>query len=82
MVIKTKLHLIAVEERSFTDASGKLVAYQQASLVDTSGNVFRASVNDEADIIVDHGDGEAEVDISSRNEKIKMRLLSFRPLGK
>jgi len=76
MQIKSDANLLGVIDKGFENKQGETISYREATLV-IDGDVFKCSVDKTADLQAVEGKGEATLDITSRDGKLKMRLMAF-----
>lgn len=76
MKLSTHANLLAIIDQSFDNKQGETVAYKEATIV-VDGEVFKCSVPKDSDIQKQEGKGEATLDITTRDGKLKMRLVAF-----
>lgn len=71
--------LLGASEKQFTGRDGKEVSYTEASVADEDGNVFRISAAQKEDELKQAANkqGRATLDLSVRDGKLKLRLVSF-----
>jgi len=76
MKVSTHAHLLGVIDKSFVNKQSETIAYREATLV-VDGEVFKCSVDKIVEFSSTEGEGDAELDITSRDGKLKMRLVGF-----
>lgn len=76
MKLSTHANLLGIIDQSFDNKQGETVAYKEATIV-VDGEVFKCSVPKDSDIQKQEGKGEATLDITTRDGKLKMRLVAF-----
>jgi len=68
--------MLGIIDKSFVNKQSETISYKEATLV-VDGEVFKCSVDKSAELTATEGDGDAELDITSRDGKLKMRLVAF-----
>jgi len=76
MQLKTNAYLLGLIDKSFKNKQGDDVAYREATLV-VDGEVFKMSVDKSIEPVADNEQVEATIDITSRDGKLKMRLVAL-----
>lgn len=76
MKVSTHAHLLGVIDKKFENKQGETISYREATLV-VDGEVFKCSVDKNVEFSSTEGEGDAELDITSRDGKLKMRLVGF-----
>jgi len=77
MKVSTSAMLLGIIDKGFVNKAGETVSYRNATLV-VDGEVFNATVDKTAELESVEGMGEAALDITSRDGKLKMRLFAFK----
>lgn len=77
MKVSTRAHLLGVIDKSFENKQSETINYREATLV-VDGEVFKCSVDKTVEFSSTETEGEAELDITSRDGKLKMRLVGFK----
>jgi len=76
MKVKTDGMLLGIIDKNFVNKAGETVSYREGTIV-VDGEVFACSVPKDSEIQKTDGQGEATLDITSRDGKLKMRLVAF-----
>jgi len=76
MKVSTHAHLLGVIDKEFVNKQSETISYREATLV-VDGEVFKCSVDKNVEFSSTEGEGTAELDITSRDGKLKMRLVGF-----
>lgn len=77
MQVKSSANLLGIIDKGFENKAGETISYREATLV-IDGDVFKCSVDKTAELNSIEGKGDATLDITPRDGKIKMRLLAFK----